>query len=123
MSSQLTWTSSDRMAEATVEIYNRDDIDGSITFQYWLYLENSDPTCLRPKCVAYGFDLKGPITDGLVDALRSLASFLDAWEEATAWGERTGQRPEIADLFPTSALEWTPWIEEFAESMTNWEED
>lgn len=106
ISSRLTratrWTSDDGHAVASVENIG----NGSDNYAWQL--------TLRDETVASGEDLRCPCGSS-VDALASLASFIDAWSEALGY-----ESSDNRDIFPMTARDWA---EEYAEEFAMWTYD
>jgi len=99
-SSTLIWQSEDKAATASVTFDRLDAYDGRYQYQWELALK--DGTSVSRS------DLRTPNYD-LADALKSLAGFLTAWEEAWAYPNSSN-----GTLFPDECKRWaTHYGEEF----------
>ena len=116
------WTSSDGLATAMVCRTDRIDTDGKRAWKWTL----SYPTRfnVHGECdIAVNYtcvdaeDIRTPGDPDPAEVLRSLSSFLDAWDEAQRY-----PNSENRDLFPTSCEPFLNYCEEFASDMIEDEE-
>lgn len=108
-SQNATWTSGDQHATASVYRTSERDSRGATGWSY--YLSAGAPggvgfghTFASPGDLIYGFE------DGPLAVLRTLSSFLGAWDEAHRYGTPDS---ENRDIFPKSCEGFLPYVEEF----------
>jgi hypothetical protein len=114
----IEWISFDQqcLIEVTTRMREEDEpwrsAEGRVQYEWGVYTLINEPNSAEPNYRCVGSSTGGdPIMSGAIDepnaleGLKTLSSFVEAWIEACEYEDRTQNKNENSDLFPTTMWE------------------